>query len=74
MSDKEPHYAQLGAPRKTRARWSAPDAQLDAQISIKASSKVVEEFRAICCEDRRIYGEMLEILVNLYNDQVRRKS
>jgi chromosome partitioning protein len=70
----ENSYAKLGGQRRNLPRWNSPAVFHDAQISIKAPSKVIDEFRAICVDDRRTYGDMLEILINLYNDRDRKKS
>lgn len=36
----------------------------EAQISIKGPVEIIERFKALCKEDRRVYYDMLEILMN----------
>ena len=39
----------------------------DGQISIKAPTDVIEQFRRLCKEDRRTYADMLSILMEQYD-------
>lgn len=54
----------------TPKRWPSREAPLDGQFTIRAPLEVIENFKYICKEDRRTYGAMLEILVDLYNKKL----
>lgn len=54
----------------TLKRWPSREAPLDGQFTIRAPLEVIENFKYICKEDRRTYGAMLEILVDLYNKKL----
>lgn len=41
----------------------------DLQISIKGPAPVMEEFKALCADDRRAYWEMLEILMRHFKNK-----
>lgn len=47
-------------------RWPSREPVRDGQISIKASTEVIERFRKICKDDRRTYADMLSILMAGY--------
>ena len=47
-------------------RWPSREPVRDGQISIKAPTDVIEQFRRLCKEDRRTYADMLSILMAKY--------
>ena len=48
-------------------RWPSREPARDGQISIKAPTDVIEQFRRLCKEDRRTYADMLSILMDQYD-------
>lgn len=38
----------------------------EGQVSIKGPVEIIERFKALCKDDRRVYYDMLEILMNHY--------
>ncbi|WP_339110157.1 hypothetical protein [Thioclava sp. GXIMD4216] len=48
------------------SRWVSREPAADGQISIKASLESIERFRQMCADDRRTYGDMLEILMDSF--------
>lgn len=50
-------------------RWPSREPIRDSQISIKAPLDVIERFKRICKDDRRIYADMLGILMDRYESK-----
>ena len=50
----------------------AAAAPQDVQLNIRAPSPVVERFKTICQTERRSYGDMLDILVDVWDGKVER--
>ena len=48
-------------------RWPSREPVRDGQISIKAPTDVIEQFRRLCKEDRRTYADMLSTLMKKYD-------
>lgn len=60
------------SPSPETERWPSREPVRDGQISIKAPTDVIEQFRRLCKEDRRTYADMLSILMTKYEqDQIR---
>ena len=49
-----------------RERWPSREALRDGQISIKAPLETLVRFRRLCRDDRRTYADMLEILMEAF--------
>lgn len=67
-----PEPAKPSAPAPARAqpqpeeRWPSREPVADGQISIKGPLTTIRRFKAMCKEDRRIYADMLNILMDHY--------
>lgn len=57
------------APEPAQRRWRSREPVMDGQISIKAGLDVLERFKAMCADDRRTYGAMLEILMDSFESK-----
>lgn len=44
--------------------WPSREPMVDGQISIKAPQDILNRFKKLCKDDRRTYGDMLDILMN----------
>jgi len=49
-------------------RWPSREPSVDGQISIKGPMTTIQRFKALCKDDRRTYADMLEILMNHFED------
>lgn len=59
------------APEPAHGRWRSREPVMDGQISIKAGLDVLERFKAMCADDRRTYGAMLEILMDSFDAKLK---
>lgn len=69
-----PKRAGSSTQRKSPAggsRWVSREPAADGQISIKASLESIERFRQMCADDRRTYGDMLDILMDSFEEKSR---
>ena len=48
------------------SQFPSREAAADAQLNLKGPKPVLERFKAMCKADRRAYYDMLEILMNAY--------
>lgn len=80
--EPEPKSAQKPTPKRAASstqrrapagggRWVSREPVADGQISIKASLEAIERFRQMCADDRRTYGDMLEILMDSFEGKGR---
>ncbi len=53
-----------GAETRPSESGASPAGML--QINIRTDAEVIERFRRLCHEDRRVYGDMLRILLDAY--------
>lgn len=44
----------------------------EVQLNIRAPSPIVERFKAICHAERRSYGDMLDVLVDVWDGKIER--
>jgi len=49
-------------------RWPSREANIDGQISIKGPMTTIQRFKAMCKDDRRTYADMLDILMNHFEN------
>lgn len=56
-------------PEPAREAWPSREPLRDGQITIRASLDEIERFRRVCKDDRRTYGDMLRILLDLYENK-----
>lgn len=49
-------------------RWPSREPSIDGQISVKGPMKTIQRFKAMCKDDRRTYADMLDILMNHFED------
>ena len=49
-------------------RWPSREPSIDGQISIKGPMKTIQRFKALCKDDRRTYADMLDILMNHFEE------
>ena len=49
-------------------RWPSREPNIDGQISIKGPMKTIQRFKAMCKDDRRTYADMLDILMNHFEE------
>jgi hypothetical protein len=54
------------ANEETPRRWPSREAPVEGQFTIRAKLEDIDRFKAICKEDRRTYGAMLGILLDMY--------
>lgn len=50
-------------------RWPSREPVMDGQISIKGPLASIRRFKAMCKADRRTYIDMLDILMNKFEDK-----
>ena len=50
------------------SRFPSREASADGQLNLKGPRHVLDRFRAMCKADRRAYYDMLEILMDRYED------
>jgi hypothetical protein len=51
------------------ARWPSREPVSEGQISIKGSLATIGRFKALCKSDRRTYADMLEILLDNFENK-----
>lgn len=75
LEDFRPRQSTGPAPCETKRSVDASsgfpsrDARADAQLNLKGPQHILERFKALCKADRRPYYDMLEILMDTYQDQ-----
>ena len=47
--------------------WPSREAPQEGQFTIRARLDIIDRFRKICKDDRRTYADMLEILMEKYD-------
>ncbi|WP_171172919.1 hypothetical protein [Ruegeria sp. HKCCA5929] len=52
--------------RQPAAEPVAPQKATEGQISIKGPDHIIERFKQLCKDDRRVYYDMLEILMDKF--------
>ena len=50
-------------------RWPSREPLADGQISIKGPLSTIRRFKALCKEDRRTYADMLNILMDYFDEK-----
>ncbi len=50
------------------SRFPSREASSDGQLNLKGPQHVLDRFKTMCKADRRAYYDMLEILMNRYED------
>lgn len=49
-------------------RWPSREATVDGQLSIKGPLHTITRFKKLCKDDRRTYADMLDILMNHFEN------
>jgi hypothetical protein len=69
-SARKPKITPPEAPTKP---WPSREAPQEGHFTIRAPLETIERFRRICKEDRRKYADMLHILMDLYERDLKKK-
>jgi len=48
--------------------WPSREVSKEGQFTIRAPQNTIARFRKMCKEDRRTYADMLEILMNFFDE------
>lgn len=51
------------------SRFPSREASSDGQLNLKGPQRVLDRFKAMCKDDRRAYYDMLEILMDRYEQR-----
>lgn len=66
------NFSALEQPTETERPWRSRDANPVMQMSLRMTETVYERFRQHCRIDRRTNGEMLEIMMEAYERDLKR--